>query len=104
MSWPGREGPKRICSGHHRARAARAAGLTEIPCLVDTAPMTHSEFTAQQIAHNELHGTPDTNVLAQLVRMIEDVDDLLATGLSEQELSKLGDGQGHAAGHAARRV
>jgi hypothetical protein len=103
VSWPNREGPKRICSGHHRARAARNAGLTQIPCLVDTRPMTTSEFTAQQIAHNELHGTPDTNVLAQLVRMINDVDDLLATGLDEKTLNKLGDVQATALGtpHAA---
>lgn len=103
ISWPNREGPARICSGHHRVRAARNAGLTEIPVLVDTRPMTHSEFTAQQIAHNELHGTPDTNVLAQLVRMIDDVDDLLATGLDEKTLNKLGDVEATALGtpHAA---
>ena len=91
VSWPGREGIPVMVSGHHRSRAARAAGLTEIPYLVDTRPMELSERTSKQISHNELNGEHDQQVLAQLIRMIHDVDDLLATGLSEQQLSKLGE-------------
>lgn len=75
-----------IVSGHHRVRAARQAGLAEIPVLVDRKHMTRSELTAKQIAHNQLHGTPDEAILAQLVAMIDDVDDLLMTGLPEDWL------------------
>jgi hypothetical protein len=80
------EGPMEIISGHHRARAARAAGLDRIPVILDTRPMRRSEVVAKQIAHNELSGTPDTEILAQLVAMIDNVDDLLATGLDESML------------------
>jgi len=83
---PDGDGPIEIVSGHHRARAARAAGLTAIPALVDTRPMRRSEIVAKQIAHNELHGSPDEDVLRQLVAMIDNVDDLLATGLPEDFL------------------
>jgi hypothetical protein len=83
---PGGEGPIEIVSGHHRTRAARAAGLAETAVLVDTRPMRRSEIIAKQIAHNELHGDPDQQILAQLVSMIDNVDDLLATGLSEEHL------------------
>src|SRR6185437_4005352 len=83
VHWPERTGPKHIVSGHHRARAARAAGLTEIPCLVDTWAMTRSQRTSKQVSHNELHGSPDEAILAQLVAIIDNVDDLLATGLPE---------------------
>jgi hypothetical protein len=82
----GGEGPMEIVSGHHRARAARAAGLTSIPVLLDTKPMRRSEITARQIAHNELHGSPDEDVLRQLVASIDNADDLLATGLDEDWL------------------
>lgn len=83
---PGGQGPIEIISGHHRVRAARAAGITHIPAIVDTREMRRSEIIAKQIAHNELHGEPDRDVLAQLVAMIDNVDDLLATGLPEDQL------------------
>lgn len=84
--WPDETGPVEIVSGHHRARAARAAGLRQIPAIVDTKPMRRSEVVAKQIAHNELHGEPDEAILAQLVKMIDNVDDLLTTGLPEDKL------------------
>lgn len=84
--WPDEQGTIEIVSGHHRFRAARAAGLDRIPAVVDTKPMRRSEVIAKQIAHNELHGDPDQQVLAQLVAMIDNVDDLLTTGLPEEQL------------------
>lgn len=84
--WPQREGVPEIISGHHRVRAARAAGLTDIPCLVDVIPMRRSQVTAKVIAHNSLVGTPDETILAQMVASIDNVDDLLMTGLPEDQL------------------
>ncbi|QNT94923.1 hypothetical protein HEP81_04651 [Streptomyces griseofuscus] len=83
---PGGTGPIEVISGHHRSRAARAAGLQQIPAIIDTRTMRRSEVIAKQIAHNELHGDPDKDVLAQLVSMIDNVDDLIATGLDENQL------------------
>ncbi|MEU1852910.1 ParB/Srx family N-terminal domain-containing protein [Streptomyces sp. NPDC019990] len=83
---PGGTGPIEVISGHHRSRAARAAGLQRIPAIIDTRVMRRSQVIAAQIAHNELHGDPDKDVLAQLVAMIDNVDDLIATGLDEDQL------------------
>lgn len=83
---PGGEGVVEIVSGHHRARAARAAGLKQIPVIVDTRPMTSSQKASKQIAHNELHGSPDEALLRQLAALITDVDDMLASGLGEDYL------------------
>lgn len=88
---PAGEGPIGIVSGHHRARAARAAGLTEIPAIVDEAPMTRSQVVAKQLAHNALVGTDDPDVLKQLVGFIESADDLLASGLPEDVLPNADD-------------
>jgi hypothetical protein len=88
---PNGEGPVEIVSGHHRARAARAAGMTEIPVIVDTVPVSDGTKTARQIAANELHGEPDEQILAQMVASITEVDDLLATGLPEDKLPVPGD-------------
>lgn len=90
VHWPNRKGPKRIISGHHRARSARAAGLKDIPCLVDTWEMSQSQIYAKQVAHNELHGSPDEAILQQIVSQIDNVDDLLATGLPENWLPSVG--------------
>lgn len=87
---PGDDGPTEIVSGHHRTRAARAAGLTRIPAIVDTRPMRRSELVAKQIAHNELHGSPDADILRELVKQVDNVDDLLTTGLPEDFLPTVG--------------
>lgn len=81
---PAGTGPISIVSGHHRARAARAAGLAEFAVLVDTRVMTLSEVRAKQIAHNELHGTADEAILRRMIAQIETVDDMLMTGLTEE--------------------
>lgn len=83
---PGGKGPISVVSGHHRARAARQAGLTNFPVLVDTREMTLSEVRAKQIAHNELHGSPDEEILRRMIAQIESVDDLLMSGLPEDYL------------------
>ena len=82
-------GPISIISGHHRFRAARAAGLTEAYVIVDTHPMPRSQVVAKQIAHNELNGEPDKQILAQMIALIDNVDDLLLTGLDESQLPSL---------------
>ena len=51
-----------VISGHHRIRAANAAGLKTIFCLVDT------------------------NILGQLVKQMNEVDDIIASGLPEKFL------------------
>jgi hypothetical protein len=78
---PGGEGQIEIVSGHHRFRAARAAGLTEIPVLVDTKLESRSEITAKQLAHNALVGTSVEAVVRQMLSTIEEPDHMLMTGL-----------------------
>lgn len=75
-----------VISGHHRLRAANAAGLKTIFCLVDTNEMTKSQITSKQIAHNELVGTADSEILGQLVKQMKEVDDIIASGLPEKFL------------------
>lgn len=88
---PEGKGKVEIVSGHHRVRAARAAGLTEIAVLVDTRKMSRSEMVSKQIAHNVLVGEQDSQILRELLRVVDNVDDLLATGLDENYLPTLDD-------------
>ena len=83
----GGEGQIEVVSGHHRLRAARAAGLEVVPAIVDHISMTRSELASKQIAHNRLVGEPDSDVMAELLKTItRNVDDLLRTGLHKDEL------------------
>jgi len=102
VAQPGGEGPLQIVSGHHRTRAARLAGLEEIPVIVDTSKMTRSQIVAKQIAHNALVGHPDEAILRELAKQMDAVDDLLASGLPDDFLPVQTDtsavlGQPHAA-------
>src|SRR5437762_1667585 len=45
-----------LISGHHRTRAATAAGLTEMFTLVDVTGLTRSQIAAKQLAHNAIEG------------------------------------------------
>lgn len=76
-----------IISGHHRTRAANAAGLKKVYCLVDTLQMSESKIVSKQIGHNELVGTTDSEILGQLVKKLREVDDMIASGLPEKYLN-----------------
>lgn len=78
-----------IISGHHRVKAACNAGLKQIYCLVDTNDLTKSQITSKQIAHNELVGTADSEILGMLVKQMNEVDDIIASGLDEKFLNKI---------------
>jgi len=85
----GPNGEIRIISGHHRVRAAYKAGLTEVPCIVETRPLTQAQIRARQLAHNQIHGESDPEILAQLLDEIDDVVELTSTGFTDTELEEL---------------
>ena len=78
-----------IISGHHRTRAANAAGLKTIFALVETNDLTQSQVVSKQIAHNELVGTSDSEILGELVKQMKEVDDIIASGLPEKFLNSI---------------
>ena len=78
-----------VVSGHHRIRAAVAAGMTQVYALVETNHLTKSQITSKQIAHNELVGEADSEILAQLVKQMDEADDLIASGLTEEWLNSI---------------
>jgi hypothetical protein len=69
-----RKGWLEIVSGHHRIRAARAAGLTEFYGLVDVTGLTRDQITAKQLAHNAIAGESDPELVARLFTSIGDVE------------------------------
>lgn len=69
------ESNKLMCiSGHHRIKAAKKAGLTSVPSLIINE-VDESTRIRLQLAHNDIHGEPDENLLLILQNKlsIEDI-------------------------------
>lgn len=75
-----------IVSGHHRVKAAREAGLTEILILLDTSGLSRSAIVAKQLAHNFINGYDDKKLIDELSKMITDVDDMIESYLQNAEI------------------
>lgn len=77
-----------IVSGHHRTRAARAAGLDRINILLDRSKMSRSSIAAKQLAHNAIQGVDDRDTLAKIAMLITDVDDMLESAMDKEFFEK----------------
>lgn len=68
------ENKKYMCvSGHHRVRAALKAGLKEVPCLI-IPTVDESTRIRLQLTHNDIHGTPDENIVSILQKKLNEFD------------------------------
>lgn len=63
-----------IVSGHHRIRAARAAGITDIFILLDRSGLSRSKIISKQLSHNAIEGTDDKQILKELFEQIEEAE------------------------------
>lgn len=70
-----------IVSGHHRVRGAKAAGLKEVPILLDCSGLSRSAIVSKQLAHNNIAGFDDQDIVRRLAKQITEVDDMLAAYL-----------------------
>jgi hypothetical protein len=73
-----------IISGHHRVRAATAAGISEMFVLVDATGLTRSQIAAKQLAHNAIEGQDNEQLLAEIYRQIEDAESKLEAFIDEK--------------------
>jgi hypothetical protein len=73
-----------IVSGHHRTRAATAAGLQEMFILLDTTGLSRSQLLAKQLAHNAIEGQDNEQLLAEIYRQIEDAESKLEAFIDEK--------------------
>lgn len=80
------DGKLQIVSGHHRTRAARAAGVHYIHTLVDVTGLTPDQIKAKQLAHNALNGTSEEQLVARIYAQISDVDARLEAFVTPPEV------------------
>lgn len=63
-----------VVSGHHRTRAARAAGIEGGVVLLYEG-LTNGEIRAKQLAHNSISGSSDAEVVKAIFEQIDELDD-----------------------------
>lgn len=78
-----------IVSGHHRVKASREAGLSEIPFLLDVSGLNRSQIAAKQLAHNAISGIDDPDTLREITKLIHDVDDMLESAIDSDLFTKM---------------
>lgn len=77
-----------VISGHHRKRAAAAAGESRIFVLVSDRPLSADEVVQKQLAHNAITGRNDDQLLKQLYDRIENVNSRIKSGVRAEDLAK----------------
>lgn len=81
----GRAGPRfEIVSGHHRTRAARAAGVWYAHVIADETGLTRDQVRAKQLAHNAISGEDEAQLIARIYGEIMDVDARLEAFIPDQ--------------------
>ena len=83
-----KDGVLEIISGHHRIKSARAAGLKTIIAIVDKSGLSRSKIAAKQLAHNAISGIDDQSTLREIVKMLDDVDDMLESFIGKDLLEE----------------
>jgi len=78
-----------VLAGHARLKAAKRAGLKEVPVIV--LPLSGAKADAYMIADNRLQEDSDWDeeLLAELVEELKDQIDLAITGLEEKEINEI---------------
>jgi len=61
-----------IISGHHRLRAARKAGMSEVWVLVDVQGISRDRLHSKQLSHNSLQGLDDADLVSKIFNDIKD--------------------------------
>ena len=78
-----------VLSGNHRVMGAKAAGKKEILILYTDSKMSREEQIAVQLAHNQVTGQDDPQVLKELWREIESLELKEITGFDDQFFKNL---------------
>jgi len=78
------DGRFEILSGNHRTKAAIEVGLTEIPVIVITTPLTLEQRTAIQLSHNAVTGQDDPNELHSLYEILS-MEEKEYSGLTDDD-------------------
>lgn len=67
-----------IVSGHHRVRACRSAGITEIFIILDDTGLDRNKIRSKQLSHNSIQGEDNAQLVKEIYALIDDAEEKLA--------------------------
>lgn len=67
-----------IVSGHHRVRACRSAGITDIFIILDDTGLDRNRIRSKQLSHNSIQGEDNAQLVKEIYAMIDDAEEKLA--------------------------
>lgn len=77
-----------IISGHHRIRAAKDAGIKELPIILDVSGLSRSQIASKQLSHNAINGFDDKATMKEIAKIIDNVDDLIDSFVAKDVLDE----------------
>ncbi len=83
------DGTLEVISGNHRVDAAMAAKLPEILVMVIPFELKPGTKRSKQLSHNALSGQDDAQLLAELWREIDTIEEQLYSGLDSRVIGEL---------------
>jgi hypothetical protein len=90
---PPKEGRYETIDGHHRARAAREAGMTDVPAVVVPSDVSDADARALMLGMNRLRGELNLATVGDIMRDLVaggwKAPDLVVTGFNLEEISDL---------------
>lgn len=87
--WKRGEGDFLILSGHHRAEAAKTAGVPYILILFTDTELSEGQRIATQLSHNALVGQDNPTQLRELWNQIDRVEWKVYSGLDDAKLATM---------------
>ncbi len=78
-----------MISGHHRIRAARKAGITEMFIMSETKELPIDQVRSKQLAHNKINGIDDDQILKELWDEIDSVDAKISSGIKDEDFNEI---------------
>lgn len=75
----------RIISGHHRTRAARAAGVMEVYVLVIDGEVSDDAIRSRQLSHNAIDGQDDPGKVKEIYDLIQSVEEKIASAVDTMD-------------------
>lgn len=83
-----RENELMIISGHHRTRAARAAGVHDLFVILIEEELSEDAIKSKQLSHNSLNGVDDEQVLKAIYDSIQDMESRMKSGVFLEDEAK----------------
>lgn len=77
-------------SGHHRIRACKKAGISNVPVMI-IPELSESDRIRLQLSHNDIHGEPDMEIVHEMLLLMQETDKEFVGDYGQEQIKELGE-------------